>query len=386
MQPDRTLIVGGGIGGMALAAALSRLGMPFLLLEQAEELGEIGSGLGVMPGAVRALEALGAGGELFEDGAPFRRFRVATRDGEDLTEVSFTRLFAAAGRAGYVMHRAALHRALRELVAPESIRTGARVRAVEQAGGEVRAWLEGAEEPVRGDLLVGADGLGSVVRRHVLGDGPPRYAGETIFRGIADAGLAEPDLCRELFGDGRRAAYYDLGGGRTYWWATAPLAQGTALAPADRGSYLARAFAGWAFGVPELLARTPAERILQNDIFDRRPARRWHRGRVGLIGDAAHPTTPNLGQGACMAIEDAVVLARCIGRAESASAGFEAFFRARSRRTAATVRLSRLWGRVGLWNARPAAVLRDAAFRAAPDRWLEEAARRQYRYDPGTLH
>ena len=240
-----------------------------------------------------------------------------------------------------MIRRSDLHAAIAARVDPASIRLGADVTGIEQGPDGVRVRVggqgRGGGESVAGDLVVGADGLNSVVREHVLGDGPPRYAGETIFRGVAELELADPGLSRELFGRGRRAAYYELAPGRVYWWATAPLPEGTAIAPGDRRDYLGRAFAGWAFGIPELHRSTPADSILQNDIYDRRPARRWHRDAAVLLGDAAHPTTPNLGQGACMAIEDAVVLARSIDRAADAEAAFATYRAARSRRTSRTV-------------------------------------------------
>ena len=384
MKPQRTIIVGAGIGGLAFAAALQRLGLPFVVLEQASELGEVGSGLGILSGAVRALETLGVDASLYERGAPFRRFRVSSRSGADLAELSFTRLFAYAGRPGYVLHRGALHAALAARVAPEAVQTRARVSRVEADGPIVRAILEDGSA-LEGDLLVGADGLHSVVRRHVLGDGPPRYAGETIFRGIADQGLAEPDLCREIFGDGRRTAHYDLGGGQTYWWASAPLPADAVIPREKRRAYLAESFRGWPFGVTDLFERTPEDRILQNGCFDRAPAPRWHRGGAVLLGDAAHPTTPNLGQGACMAIEDAVVLARSLHRAETLTAGCAAFHAERARRVARTVLLSRFWGAAGLWRHPLLVGARDAVFRLGPSSWLERAARDQYAYDPGPL-
>jgi 2-polyprenyl-6-methoxyphenol hydroxylase-like FAD-dependent oxidoreductase len=385
LHPERVLIVGGGIGGMALAAALGKLGVGYVLLERAEQLGEVGSGLGILPGAVQGLEELGVDVGLFAAAAPFRRFRIATARGRALTEVDFERVFAEVGRKGYVVRRSSLHEALAALVDPASIRLGAEVSGVEQAPGRVTLTLRGESEPVTGDLLVGADGLNSIVRDHVLGDGPPRYAGETIFRGIATHELDRPELSRELFGRGRRAAYYELGPGRVYWWATAPLPAGTTIPPGDRRAYLAGAFAGWAFGIGELHRDTAEESILQNDIYDRRPVRRWHRDGAVLLGDAAHPTTPNLGQGACMAIEDAVVLARCIGRASGAEDAFRSFHAARAARTSRTVRLSRLWGDAGLWQ-RPLAVrARDAGLRAAPSQLMQRQALAQYRYLPGPL-
>ena len=385
MKPERTIIVGGGVGGMALAAALGRLGLPFVLLERAPVLSEVGSGLGILPGAVRALRALGVGDDLFARGAPFRRFLVCSSRGEELAEVSFTRIFEQAGCRGYVLHRGALHAALAARVPADSIRTGAEVVAVEQENGEVRVHLREQSAPICGDLLVGADGLHSTVRRHVLGDTPARYAGETIFRGIADLTLRRPEISRELFGAGRRCAYYELGAGRVYWWATAPLPPGTDIPQSERRAYLVEAFAGWAFDVPDIIAHTPEDCILQNDIYDREPANRWHRGRAVLLGDAAHPTTPNLGQGACMAIEDAIVLARAIVEAENPGKAFTRFHRRRARRTAQIVRMSRWWGRVGLWKHPALTALRDGAIRWGPEGWMERAGAAQYSYDPGGL-
>jgi 2-polyprenyl-6-methoxyphenol hydroxylase-like FAD-dependent oxidoreductase len=188
-----------------------------------------------------------------------------------------------------------------------------------------------------------------------------------------------------LFGDGRRAAYYELGKGRVYWWATAPLDRGTDIPQSRRRTYLEEAFAGWAFGIPEIIGSTPEHCILQNDIFDRRPADRWHRGRAVLLGDAAHPTTPNLGQGACMAIEDAVVLARSIAEARHCDEAFTRFHERRSRRTARAVRMSRWWGRVGLWKHPVLVALRNGVMRYGPPGWMERGGAAQYCYDPGGL-
>jgi 2-polyprenyl-6-methoxyphenol hydroxylase-like FAD-dependent oxidoreductase len=385
VNPDRVLIVGGGIGGMSLAAALGRIGIPYLVLERAPRLGEAGSGLGVLPGAVQALTEYGAPRELFEQAAPFRTFHIATAAGRDLVEVDFGRVCESTGHRGYVMRRAELHEALVALVDPVAVRLGAEVERIEQRDGRAWVHVRGDERPLGADVVVGADGLLSAVRRHVLGDGSPRYAGETIFRGIAELQLERPDVSRELFGSGRRAAYYDLGGGRVYWWASSPLAEGTVVPPGTRRGYLADAFAGWGCGIPALHAATPEEAILQNDVYDRPAAPRWHRGAAGLLGDAAHPTTPNLGQGACLAIEDGLVLARAIRRAGTAADAFAAFYAERRGRAARTVRLSRLWGDAGLWTSPAAVWARDAALQVTPSVLFQRQAAEQYSYLPGSL-
>ncbi len=385
MRPGRVIIAGAGIGGMGLAAALQRLGISALVLERAARLGEVGAGLGVLPNAVRALSVIGVSRQLFDDAGPFRRFRICSQRGEELTEIDFEDAFRSIGVEGYVLHRAALHSALSKCVDPGVVRTGACVSAIEQTEAGVRVCVDGDPMSISGDLLVGADGLNSVVRAHVLGDGPPRYAGETIFRGIVEGALDPPDVCREVLGAGQRAAFYDMGAGRCYWWATSPVPPGTAVPEAQRSAYLRERFAAWPFGLPELFAGTPSEHILQNDIFDRKPARTWHRRRVVLLGDAAHPTTPNLGQGACLAIEDAVVLARAIARFEDCESAFSYYHRLRSRRTARITRLSRWWGRTGLWKAAPLVWMRDCTYRVAPRSWFEWGMRDQYGYDVGAL-
>jgi len=273
VRPGRVIIVGAGIGGMALAAALQRLGIPVVVLERAAQLGEVGAGLGILPNAVRALTAIGVSRTLYASAGPFRRFRICNHRGEELKEIDFEGAFRRMGGEGYVMHRAALHTAISACVDPGAVRTNACVTAIEQGDTGVSVHVAGDPAPVSGDLLVGADGLNSVVRAYVLGDGPPRYAGETIFRGITDAALDPPDVCREVLGVGQRAAFYDLGEGRCYWWATSPLPAGTQVAEATRSAYLQERFAGWPYGLPALFARTPSERILQNDIFDRDPLR-----------------------------------------------------------------------------------------------------------------
>jgi 2-polyprenyl-6-methoxyphenol hydroxylase-like FAD-dependent oxidoreductase len=380
MVTPKIVIVGGGIGGMALAAALTRRGAPPLVLEQASELGEVGSGLGVLPSAVHALRSLGVSESLFEGAAPLRRVRLGSHRGRELAVLDVTRVFERVGAGGYVMRRTALHAALARLVDPACVRTGARVRGLRSVEGGVEIALEGEGEPLRAELVVGADGLRSAVRRHLLGDVPPRYAGETIFRGVADVRPEPTDVCREIFGPGRRFGYYDLGAGQTYYWATSPEPEGTVIAPAERRAYLRARFAGWPFGVPDLIEHTPDGQFLQNDIFDRPPLRSWHRGRVVLLGDAAHPTTPNMGQGACMAIEDAVVLARRLAEGGDREAALRAYAAERAGRTAMITRLSRLWGAVGLWASRPLVWLRDAFYLATPDAVFERILTSQYAY------
>src|SRR5262249_10840754 len=179
-------------------------------------------GLGVLPNAVRALTAIGVSRRLYADAGPFRLFRICNQRGEELNEVDFAAAFRRMGGEGYVMHRAALHAAISECVDPGSVRTDACVTSIEQDEAGVSVRVAGESTAITGDLLVGADGLNSVVRAYVLGDGPPRYAGETIFRGITAATLDPPDVCPAPLGAGPRAASYVMPSARCYSCGTSP--------------------------------------------------------------------------------------------------------------------------------------------------------------------
>jgi 2-polyprenyl-6-methoxyphenol hydroxylase-like FAD-dependent oxidoreductase len=380
MPQRRIVIVGGGIGGMALAAALTRRGESPLVLEQASSLGEVGSGLGVLPSAVHALRSLGVSEDLFANAAPLRRMCIGSHRGRDLSDMDLENVFERVGARGYVMRRTSLHQALVAMVDPSRVQTGARVSGLRRGPLGVEVILDAETRPIIADVVVGADGLRSLVRAHVAGDVAPRYAGETMFRGIADHELDPPDVAREVFGPGRRFGYYDLGAGQVYYWATSPEPQGTSVPPGERRTYLARCFRGWPFAVPALITSTPEDRILQNDIFDRPPLSRWHEGPIALLGDAAHPTTPNMGQGACMAIEDAVVMAHSLSKHRDLEDALRAYGAARSGRTATITRLSALWGTVGLWRTPAATWFRDAFYRTTPDALFMRILTNQYGY------
>jgi 2-polyprenyl-6-methoxyphenol hydroxylase-like FAD-dependent oxidoreductase len=247
------------------------------------------------------------------------------------------------------------------------VRTGAAVAGIESRAEGVFAVLEDGEK-IRGRALIGADGLHSVVRRALFGDGPPRYAGYTSWRGVTRRPASvPPGYATELWGRGTRFGYLGIGAGELYWFAVRNAPPGEADPPEGAGATLRRTFAGWADPIEEILATTP-HAILRTDIHDRPPIDRWGRGLVTLLGDAAHPMTPNLGQGGCQAIEDAVVLARALCDSASIEEGLRAYESARVARTRAIVERSRRFGVAAQQESRLACWIRDAAVRWMPRR------------------
>lgn len=368
----KAIIVGGGIGGLSAAIALRRAGVEAVVFERAPEPREVGTGVGLWSNAVGVLKKLGlyetVRGLGAEIGAEIRSWR-----GRKLFELSVEELRQRYGEANLLVHRADLQSALLSALPEEAVRFGAHFVSFSQDGAGVRArFADGRKE--RGDLLVGADGLRSSVRATLLDDGPPRYAGLTAWRGIALSadGFAPEEAGLELWGQGTEFGVMGIGGGRAYWYATKNVPERAAESPVGRKSEVLDLLRGWYEPARAAVEATEEAKILRTDIYDREPAkRRWGEGRATLLGDAAHPMTPHLGQGACQAIEDAAVLADCLRGAEGSPAAALRLYEARrALRTAAIVRQSRRTGRILQLENPLLCGLRDSLVGALPQSLL----------------
>ena len=377
-------IVGAGIGGLTCAVALRRLGFEAHVFEQAAELGEVGAGIGLWRGAVRCLEAIGVGDAFWQARVcPFEYAEIGTPDGRVLTRFDVTRMTRDA--PCFAVRRALLHAALAAELDGTPVTRGARCVELDQDADGVRLRFANGDE-AHARIVIGADGLRSAVRAAVVGPREPRYSGETCYRGLAPLAVRELGALREVQGAGQRCAVHPLDATHVYWWATRRTPEGVEESPAERKTVLQRSFGHWKFGYPEALSATPADAILKNDLYDRPALRSWTAGRVTLLGDAAHPTTPNLGLGGCMAIEDGLVLARAIAEnAGDHTRAFAQYERERMGRTTRAVRMSSTFGRLGSVTSPAAVRLRELATSAMPTRYLARSFRQQVAYDPGPL-
>nr|WP_241248130.1 FAD-dependent monooxygenase [Nocardioides sp. KC13] len=343
------MVVGAGIGGLTAALALSRTRWRVTVLERAPELDEVGAGLSIWPRAWRILGDLGIADRLVDGTRPAIQAGLRRPDGRWLAKVRAE----ASGRTPVMVHRARLHSALvgaleeREDV---EVRTGVTVTG-----------LAGLDAHGPADLVVAADGIRSVIRNELHQREDVRYAGYTAYRGVT----AEPvpgeasTTGGETWGSGVRFGCAPLVDGRTYWFVTANRPAGENSG--DHHADVTALVGDWHEPIPQLLAATPPSAVIRGDICDLRlPLRRFDHGRVALLGDAAHATTPNLGQGACAAIEDAAVLAAQLAGHARIDSALVAYDRIRRPATQRLVRASRLVGVLGQVDNGPVVAARDA--------------------------
>jgi 2-polyprenyl-6-methoxyphenol hydroxylase-like FAD-dependent oxidoreductase len=384
----KVLVAGGGIGGLATAAALGKAGIDCHVFEQAPRLREVGAGVGLWTNALASLEVLGAAGDL-RDSLPLRTGGGANARGRTITTFALDALGPEFKDAAcYVVLRPALLAALARRVPEERVRVGARVVRVEQTDAVARLHLEDGRIE-EGDLVVGADGLHSIVRAEVLRGSPAsdeiRYSGQTCFRGVAAMPPPDPNTLREIQGAGQRAAVCPVDARTIYWWAAYNAPAAGMIEPARRKEALLERYRGWPFGLPEAIAATDGDAILQNDLVDRKPIRRYTSGRLALLGDAAHPTTPNLGQGANMAIDDAIALARALRDEPTLAGALARYERERIPRTRLIVERSWRFGQLCRWDSRLGVALRETMMRATPASVLRKMLRWQILESVGDL-
>lgn len=373
------LIIGGGIGGLAAAIGLQELGFDVEVYEQTEELREVGAGLLLWRNGLKALEHLGGHEAAVRAGAAIEQSEIKSPDGSVLNEIHPRSLLSTEADmpAGIGIHRADLQHILRDRVGEGVVHLDHECVGVEEDGGQVTARFSSGKE-VRGDVLIGADGIHSVVRASLYGEEAPRFSGVGVWRAVirTDHPMATGGTLTQALGNGQRFVALPIGDGRVYWVVTERVRQGLERPSADSKQRLATAFADWHDPIPTLIEATPQEALIWDEAEDREILDEWGRGNITLLGDAAHLALPFAAQGASQALEDAVWVARYLDREPDTAAALRSYEAHRQDRTEMVVRTGRRLGR--MWNlSNPLAVkLRDLVFKYGPDRLMEGAFKR----------
>lgn len=358
------IIVGAGIGGLATAIALQQRGIAVQVFDRVPEFQEVGAGLSLWPNAVKALKLLGLHEVLQKLQVPETNGGIYSWQGRELFSVSTAELHRRFNAATIVVHRAELQAAMLAKLGKDLIHLNYKFTKFEQDSDGVTAFFENGEY-VRGKVLIGADGIRSQVRQQLLGTIPLRYAGYSAWRGVTTK-PDQPILIGEFWGRGARFGITPLSQNRVYWFAAKDATENQPDKAIGRKAELLETYGNWQSSIPAVIAATPENAILHNDIYDFKPLNNWTRGMVTLLGDAAHAMTPNLGQGACQALEDAVVLAECLAAIGDKSQALQKYQQLRLKRTSNIVRQSRLIGAVAQWRNPVAAQIRDEGFHLLP--------------------
>jgi 2-polyprenyl-6-methoxyphenol hydroxylase-like FAD-dependent oxidoreductase len=338
----RVGVAGAGIGGLTLAAALHRRGVEVAVFEKQEVLRAAGAGISLWPNALAALDACGLGDAVRAVGQPLASGGLMSMDGRPAATFSARAFRAALGEPLVCVKRAELVSALAAQLPAAALLAGTAVDGYTLEAGGVTVRLSGRHDE-HVDVLIGADGIASAIAAQIAGPPTWRPSGYTAWRGIAEPvdGPRGDGLWMCLH-NGHEFGWLPLRDGRTYWFATAMLTAVESDRPARE--YLRAAFKQHPDPVPALIDATPDQALLRNDIIDRAKAARWTDGPIAVLGDAAHPMRPHLGQGGCQAIEDAAAIAHLLQGSHSVAEALRIYERRRRRRAAVVTALSRRAG------------------------------------------
>jgi len=373
------IVAGGGIGGLAAALGLARLGWSVRVLERAPRFGEIGAGIQLGPNGFRAFDALGIGAAARAMAVFVEQIRLMDAlTAEEIMHIDLGASFRARfGNPYAVVHRGDLYKVLHDACREQpaiTLAAGHEVAGYDQDARHVIVRLASGE-PVRGAALIGADGLWSAVRAQLVADGPPRVSGHTTYRSVIPADRMAPDLrwntATLWAGPGCHLVHYPLSGGKLFNLVITS-DNGAAGRPVARSEVM-RGFAHVHERARKIIDLGSDWRYWV--LCDREPVANWVDGRVALLGDAAHPMLQYMAQGACMALEDAVCLAHMVATAADLPDALEAYRARRFLRTTRVQLQSRAIGEHVYHPSGAHAALRNAIMRARTQgEWHEAVA------------
>jgi 2-polyprenyl-6-methoxyphenol hydroxylase-like FAD-dependent oxidoreductase len=340
----RIILVGGGIGGAATALALSRQGFEPVVYERTKELREVGAGVALWANATHIMKNLDLLEEAIKVGYLTTNYQFCSQQGKELVNMPIDGFeLPVVG-----IHRAELHRLLWQNVPTEKFILGETFERFERQDNRVHAYFTSGTQ-VEGDALIGADGLRSRVRAALLGDEPPTYRNFKTWRGLTEfvPKNYRPGYIHEYLGGGKGCGFMMLGKGKMYWYVAATAPENQSDAAIGRKKELESMFQDWFSAIPELIAATDESQIITTDLYDRPPTQPWSIRNITLLGDAAHPMLPTMGQGACTALEDAYVVAKCLEENPDPVVAFQQYESLRFPRTKAIVEQSLQSGKMG---------------------------------------
>lgn len=336
-------VIGGGIGGLCTALALENNGFSPVLLESAPSFSPVGAGLSLSPNALQGLQVLGVKDAYLKVARNYSTAFIKKQDGTIISKMELDRITAFTGGVFSTVHRHDLHALLLGALQRTELLNGKQLIAFEQRPSSVLLTFQDGTA-IEADVVIAADGLHSLIRKQLLPAAQERFSGQVCWRGVCANEFSIRDMS-ESWGNGLRFGIVPLHNDRIYWFAVKDAElEGTAQAM-DKEK-LMQLFSEFHEPVTKLIQSTPVANIYGNDLNDLAPIRQFAFGNILLLGDAAHATTPNLGQGACMAIEDAALLQRLLQTQKDFPQVFREFEERRIKRTTRIVNTSARLGKL----------------------------------------
>jgi 2-polyprenyl-6-methoxyphenol hydroxylase-like FAD-dependent oxidoreductase len=369
MQEVTGLIIGGGIAGLTAAVALQQRGIAVKVCEAAPQILPLGAGIWMAPNAMQVFHRLGLAEKINAAGVPLRNIQIVDGQMRPIMSTNQARVHQKFGFTTTAIKRAHLQALLLAEIAEADVLLGKMFTSLTEEPDGVRVQFADGST-IRAGFVVAADGVHSPVRGQLFPQVRFAGTGHEVWRGMSEMQLAPAfkQSIMEAWAQGVRFGFSEVADGVVDWFVV--VKAGSIASRHDLKARLQAVFQDFAYPVPAILAAAEEARIIHNDIADFDTIPNWSRGKVCLIGDAAHAATPYMGQGGCQAVEDAYALAHCLHHEPTPERAFAALQHLRRPKATQIVRLSRLLGRVGYWTG-AAGAARNALIRAAPARLLE---------------
>lgn len=372
----RIAILGAGIGGLTTSLALYKSGLASLVFERTGEIQATGAGIMMQPNAMKVFQWLGIDDAIRSEGMEMNALEITN---------SLLQPFRRIKSLGDGNKVVAIHRARLQAILLSALPTGVVQLGKEYVDHTVAHptvnlyFSDGTSQECH--VLLAADGIHSKVRQKLFPQSRTRYAGQTCWRGVASMELPVEYRyqAKEAWGKRLRFGFAAIAPGEVYWYAVSKASQGGKDDPQYLKRYLADSFNTFHPLIPDIIAQTPINKIIRSDISDLRRLDSWHQGPVCLLGDAAHATTPNLGQGGCLAVEDAYYLSRSLAATSELHSAFFTFEQQRRHKVDSIVNLS--WQLGQLAHSRFGPVVMKWAMKLTPQRLMQRQMQGMYKLE-----
>jgi len=366
----KIIIIGAGIGGLTTALALHQRGFSVEIYEASSELQPVGAGIVLASNVLQIFDRLNILADMQMRGEKIYAMNVTDSKGKVIQKSDLKKVEEKFGKGVLGIHRARLQAGLLANLPRNIVHLGKKTVSITQKKHKVVVIFEDGTR-AEGDICIGADGLRSVARKSILGDIPLRYSGQTCWRGISNMELA-PEYkgnAYEMWGtyNGLRVGFLEVGEKEVYFFAVEKTAANGTDDAENRKQMLLEKYADFPPVVQKMIENTHLEKIMRHDINDFQPIKKWYEGRIVLIGDAAHATTPNMGQGGAQAIEDAWVIADCLAKYTNYSLAFAKFQEIRYEKAVWIVNNSATFGKMTNLSGRFVTEVRNALIRLVPN-------------------